>query len=331
MATDKQYRNFSRYIAEILPGIPPFDFTDKDQSIADHIKYMLSRTQSMFRWTGLPDSVPVRILELFLQVNGNVCWYRHEGILYVFTGGLGGEPDVYYRPTICTIANPALRLSKSLRIDEECVIMPNDALYQGMLPMYSRYATAMTETELSLDIACVNSRIIDLMSAPDDRTKASAEEFLRQVRAGKIGVIAENAFLDGIRAQPYGTTGHSTITDLIELEQYHKASWFNDLGLNANYNMKRESLNSAESQLNNDALLPLVDDMLRCRQLAAEKVNTMFGTEISVSLASSWEDNQEEIDLEQESMDPEPEQDPPENPAEDQLPEEENEREETPD
>ena len=322
MATDRQYRNFSRYIAEILPGLPLFDFTDKDRNVADHIKYMLSRTQSMFRWDGLPDSVPARILELFLQVNGNVCWYRHEGILYVFTGGLGGEPDVYYRPTICTIANPALRLSKSLRIDEECVIMPNDALYQGMMPMFFRYATAMSETELSLDIACVNSRIIDLMSAPDDRTKASAEEFLRQVRAGKIGVIAENAFLDGIRAQPYGTTGHSTITDLIELEQYHKASWFNDLGLNANYNMKRESLNSAESQLNNDALLPLVDDMLRCRQLAAEKVNAMFGTEILVSLASSWEDNQEEIDLEQESMDPEPKQE--------QRPEED-ERNETPD
>ena len=205
--------------------------------------------------------------------------------------------------------------------------MPNDALYQGMLPMFSRYATAMTETELSLDIACVNSRIIDLMSAPDDRTKASAEEYLRKVRSGSIGVIAENAFLDGIRAQPYGTTGHSTITDLIELEQYHKASWFNDLGLNANYNMKRESLNSAESQLNNDALLPLVDDMLRCRQLAAEKVNSMFGTEISVSLASSWEDNQEEIDLEQESMDPEQE---PEESAPEQLPEED-ERDETPD
>lgn len=329
MATDKQYRNFSRYIAEILPGLSLFDFTDKDQNVADHIKYMLSRTQSMFEWSGLPDSVPARILELFLQVNGNVCWYRHEGMLYVFTGGLGGEPDVYYRPTICTISNPALRLSKSLRIDEECVIMPNDALYQGMLPMFSRYATAMSETELSLDIACVNSRIIDLMSAQDDRTKASAEEFLRQVRAGKIGVIAETAFLNGIRAQPYGTTGHSTITDLIELEQYHKASWFNDLGLNANYNMKRESLNSAESQLNNDALLPLVDDMLRCRQVAAEKVNAMFGTEISVRLASSWEDNQEEIDLEQDAMDQDSKQEE-EDPAPEQLPEED-EREETTD
>ena len=62
--------------------------------------------------------------------------------------------------------------------------------------------------------------------------------------------------------------------------------------------MKRESLNSSESQLNNDALLPLVDDMLKCREIGAAKVNEMFGTDIRVSLASSWEDNEQEIEIE---------------------------------
>ena len=84
--------------------------------------------------------------------------------------------------------------------------------------------------------------------------------------------------------------------NLIELEQYLKASWYNELGLNANYNMKRESINSGESQLNNDMLIPLVDDMLKRRKEGAEKVNNMFGTNITVELASAWEDNQEEID-----------------------------------
>ena len=85
---------------------------------------------------------------------------------------------------------------------------------------------------------------------------------------------------------------------MIELEQYFKASWFNELGLNANYNMKRESINSGESQLNNDALLPLVDDMLKQRQVASMKINDMFGTDIYVEYNSSWEDNIEEIDAE---------------------------------
>lgn len=307
---ESQVRYFDKYVCGMLGGSTDFDFANKSVCIRQHIAYMLNRTQSMFSWFGLPDTIPERSLELFLQTNGNVCFYRYNGDLYVFTGGMGGEPDVYYMPTVYTIANPALKLSKSLEIGSECVVMPNDSLYLGLIPMFTRYASGLTENELSMKLAIINSRIVDLISAPDDRTRASAEKFLSDIADGKPGVIAENAFLDGIRAQPYGTTANSNaLTNLIETEQYFKASWYNELGLNANYNMKRESLNTSESQMNNDALLPLVDDMLKCRKRAIEKVNEMFGTEISVSLASSWEDNEQEIELEHEQISGQPETD----------------------
>ena len=309
-SVESQVRYFNKYVYGMMGGSCGYDFADKSACIRQHIAYMLNRTQSMFRWYGLPDTIPERSLELFLQTNGNVCFYKHNGEIYVFTGGMGGEPDPYYMPTIYTIANPALKLSKSLKIGVECVVMPNDSLYLGLIPMFSRYASGMTENELSMKLAIINTRIIDLISAPDDRTRASAEKFLSDIADGKSGVIAENAFLDGIRAQPYGTTANSNaLTNLIETEQYFKASWFNELGLNANYNMKRESLNTSESQMNNDALLPLVDDMLKNRELAAAKVNEMFGTNISVSLASSWEDNAQEIELEHEQISGQPEMD----------------------
>lgn len=77
-----------------------------------------------------------------------------------------------------------------------------------------------------------------------------------------------------------------------------KASWYNEIGLNANYNMKREKLSTTESQMNNDALLPLVDDMLESRRVGLEKINAMFGTDISVEFASSWEKLIEEFQAE---------------------------------
>ena len=93
-------------------------------------------------------------------------------------------------------------------------------------------------------------------------------------------------------------SSNNTIISLIELLQYHRANWFNDIGLSSNYNMKREALNSGESSMNNDILLPLIDNMLVCRKEAVEKVNAKYGTNIQVELTSSWEDNQEEIDKE---------------------------------
>lgn len=297
-------RYFSRFMKSIFPYLSskPYDFTDKQMCISNLIAYTLCRTQSMFEWTNLPDSIPQRNLELMLQVNGNVCFREVDGTLYVFTGGLGGEPNVYYMPTKYIIANPALKLSETLTIDEDCVVIRNDGLYIGLLPLLSRYATAMCDTEISIYDATINSRIVDLIVANDDRTKESALKFLEDIQSGKLGVISGNAFLEGIKAQPYGISGHNTITDLIELMQYHKASLFNELGLNSNYNMKRESINTEEAQMNADSLLPLIDDMLRCRREGIEKVNAMFGTDISVDFASAWKDNAVELELQQQAL-----------------------------
>lgn len=290
--------NIEKYYFGFLGSLAEnYDFTNKKKCAENHIRYMLCRTQSIFKYDGLPDTIPQRNLELMLQTNGNICFYKHNGEMYVFVGGLGGEPDAYYMPTLYTIANPALNISKNLKIGIDCVVMPNDSMYIGLLPLFNRYATALVENEISMNTASINSRIVALISAQDDRTRSAGEKFLKDIADGRTGVIAENTFLDGIKSQPYGTSANNTITNLIEYEQYLRANWFNELGLNANYNMKRESINSGESQLNNDMLSPFIDDMLRCRELALEKVNEMFGTNITVSLDSSWKQNVVEEEL----------------------------------
>lgn len=279
------------------------DFADKEGSARQYVAYMLNRTQSMFKYTGLPDSLPQRNLELMFQTNGWIAIPipdkvpKLKGKLYAFSEGasLGGVRDVYYMPTICNIESPALNWSASLKIGEECIVIPNDSLYIGLLPMFSRYASMLAENDVTIRLADINARIIDLLSAPDDRTRKSALQYLKDVEDGKLGVIADNAFLEGIKSQPYASSGSTNnITQLIELQQYLKAGWFNDVGLNANYNMKRESINSDEAQLNDDALLPLALDMLRMRKTGFDIVNRLCGYNIGVELNSSWKVRQEE-------------------------------------
>lgn len=293
-----QLSSFNNYMELIgFSGIP-YDFKLKKKNVYTKVTQMLNRTQSIFKWSNLPDTIPQYIIERYLQTNGDCVFYEYNNNLYVFIGGAGGEPDVYYRPTIYTVANPALKLSKMLTIDKDCIICLNDSYHMGLLPMFTEYATKIVETELSIDIATVNSRIYSLISASDDRTAASAEKYMQDVRNGEQGIIAESPFIDGIKTQPYSASSNNTIISLIELLQYHRANWFNDIGLSSNYNMKREALNSGESSMNNDILLPLIDNMFTCRKEAVEKVNAKYGTNIKVELTSSWEDNQEEIDKE---------------------------------
>lgn len=247
----------------------------------------------MFEYEGLPETMQKTDLERLLQCNGFACVAERDGKLYAFYGGLGGEPNPYYLPTICTVANPALNFSQMFKIDVDCVIVKNDSYYNGLLPLINRYSAQLAENDISLRIADINARIISLITAPDGNTKLAAEEYIKKIIAGEIGIIADESFLDGIKAQPLAGSGYAgIITDLIELEQYLKASCYNELGINSNYNMKRESLNTEESQLNHDALIPLVDDMLENRKQGIEKVNQMFGTQISVKLGGVWRDRE---------------------------------------
>lgn len=266
-----------------------YDYRDKKCGVNNYIAYMLNRTQRIFEYEGLPDTIPQKFLELQLQRFGFSCIAKFKDNVYAFRGGLGGEPDPYYFPTICTVSNPALNLSKTFKIDDDCVIIQNDTLMRGLIPLHRRYATAMVENDISFDIATKNSRIAALITAPDDTSKKAAEKFLEDIADGKQGIPAANEFLEGIKVQPLTSTTQRTMTELIEYQQYLRASWYNEIGLNANYNMKRESLTTTESQMNFDALLPLIDDMLYCREQAIEKINKMFNLNISVKLSSSWE------------------------------------------
>ena len=269
--------------------LEPGKCNDVKQKLGEqHVFYMLNRTQVMFDYKNLPETIPARNLEIMLQLNGNIFFTKVKGEFYVFTGGLGGERDVYYEPTIYTVANPYLNYSKNLVIGEDGILIRNDSYGVGLLPMFQKYAALLAENELTMRIADINDRIMFLLAAADDRTKASAEKFLADVKDGKLGVISDNAFLESLKALPTATQNAVRLTDLIEFEQYLRAGWFNDLGINANYNMKRESISPDEAQLNDDALLPFVDDMLEMRRIGIEEVNKKYNLDIEVNLASSW-------------------------------------------
>lgn len=284
-------------------------YSKDKKTIADTIgATLLNKMQSAFKWSGLPETIPQKWLETQLMLNGfSFVAKGPDGNLYAFYGGLGGEPDPYYQPTICTVANPALNFSKEYKIGVEGVIVSNDTLRTGLKPIIGKYAGLLAENTVTIRIADIMARVTAILSAGDESTIESAKEYLRQLEEGKLGIIEESDFLrkngvDDLRVNPSATSGNTRLTDLIEMEQYLKASMYNELGLQANYNMKRESVNSSEAELGDDVLQPLIDNMLKERQDGAAAINELFGTNISVEFDSAWLDNEEQRESELEQM-----------------------------
>ena len=270
------------------------DVTDKDASVQYYTQSFLNRTLGMFKYNGLPDSIPQRDLELLMQVGGFACIAKVNGELYAFSGGLGGERNAYYMPTICVVANPYLNLSKTFKIDEDCIIIPNDPFYCGLMPMLNRYGSLLTENDITMRMCDINSRQTSLISASDDRTKASADLFIENLIKGKMSTVGESEFFKGVKTQPYANGSAQCLTNEVEYHQYLVSRVFNNIGLDMNYNMKRERLQNEEVKMNSDSLDTLPDIMMRYRKEGWEKVKAMFGVDVSVDFDGAWAKRREE-------------------------------------
>lgn len=273
---------------------------------------MLDRSNQMFEYTGLPDTIPFEMLETFLQVNGHVGFVKIGDNLYALPGSMGGAQDPYYRPTQYIMANPVLGSTTGKIINHlppldeqywsqltDCVLCKNDTNFQSLFYLFSRYATQLAENDVSIRSAQINSRQRTLIVTQTDQQAASASAYFTDLEKGKIGGCITKDFMDGVKPSNISTQAPNTIIQLIELQQYLKASWFNEMGLNANFNMKREYLSEEELRASTDILLPLVDNMLYCRKEAIDLVNKTFGTNITVEKNSAWENKQQELDTEQ--------------------------------
>lgn len=272
-----------------------YDFKDKSRNLSTHTRLMLNKSLNMFEYHNLPDSIPEKELERILQTSGYAGIVEVEGELYAVWGGLGGVQDAYYRPTTMTVANPGLKTktgsySETLTIGEDVVLMRNDDNMVGLIPIFAKYGTLMNEADLTMYIMLINKRAENIISASDDNTAESARQYLKKLEEGELGYIQDSKLYDSLKTSPThnGVSG-SSFTEITELIQYLKGSMYNEIGLNANFNMKRERLNTSEIEMNSEALYPLVDNMLYNRRLAIDAINEKFGTNIEVEFNSSWD------------------------------------------
>lgn len=288
---------------------------NKQMLIDSYFKYMMTKTIRMFEYKNLPETIPQRELELILQICRFAIFTKVDDKLFVFYGGLGGMPNEYYQPTQAIVSNPYLKFSKVLNLDDyikndgNAVLGWNDSMHIGLFSLNNRYACLLAETDLTLKYQLVNMRFNNVLTADDDATKETLKQMYQDVEDGTgFGIVVTKQFMEQSSIDKIELRSQShqmQLKDTIETKQYLMGSWLNELGLNANYNMKREAINESEADLNEDSLLPMIDDMLYQRKLLCESLNEKFGTNISVELSSSWKKIRKEIELREEQQESE--------------------------
>ena len=262
-----------------------------------YFQYLLSKLHSMFVWHNLPETIDVDSLNNQLFLNGMTCFTKFNDKLYCLEGNVGGKPNEYYYPTTFTIANPVLGSKQAtiLGSNQDSVLMYNSRTDKqtmwilsggGLFQLIKQTATLLADNIVSISTAQINSRIQAVFTAESQAQANTAEMIIKDLYAGKPYRTVPGDELEKFTVQGINNTAMpNIIAQLVELQQFIIGQFYQNIGIKFNSTNKKERLITDEINFQDDFLAVNLYTMLESRKEAVEKINELFGTDISVELS----------------------------------------------
>lgn len=294
-------------------------------------EFLLNRAARMFSMSGLPPDIDEQSLMLTKIIFGSVALYQSGDAFHLYRGYPGGEMGENFAPARYIGTNPGVTPSSIDKVTGvEVAVFFNGTLekFGGMLfnpdlipkkkkeviarlpftPLYryiQRTAEQLEHIDISVKSLLRTSRASFFISAIDGQSKAAAETAINRILDGDPATIFLSGLLDNVKFDfaPTASNAAGLLQELREQYQFTLAQYYHAIGINANYNLKRERLNSAEIDVNRPALLVNVADMEKCMQEGAEQARKVYGLDISVKLAEEWQPPKEDTENEKSNAD----------------------------
>ena len=275
-------------------------FKNKARLREFYYKDMTRRLISCFRYENLPETMPVSALERQLMNFGYAVIVKDTEIntgrsgLFATNSAMGTRLNAYGLPTEFILANPFLKDGDRHLINgKDSILIRSDSCLMGLRDLNDLYASALADAMTSIRYGLINTRLMYSYQCESDSVRDGVKAMLKKVEDGDgYATFNTNQMIPSIK-EVFNSPANDFMKTLLEVHQYIRATWNNELGIQDNPNMKREALNAAETEVNERALLPLIDDMLECRKQGVKAVNELFGTNITVDLASAWKEDDE--------------------------------------
>ena len=280
----------------------------------------------------IPPSVSETFLKLILYTQGKISFFdgvkidENESELLALNCSRAAEPTVYYIPKQVLVTNPRLKKSYTLTPGEDCeIVYLSEAdkyniseINGGLYELISRTATMLADNDISINIAQKNTRLVNLVSGDTQSTVDSIRAVIAAMYEGDPTIVVKSSLIDKLQGIPLlDKQSNQNLVQLIEVQQYILSHFYEQIGICTHDQMKRERLITAEINDNLDLAFLNIDDMLESIREGIERVNAMFGTDMSVRLNPIIERQRKRAEEAAAEEDPEDE---PADQSEEQLP-----------
>ena len=264
---------------------------------ATYIQYynrLIELSIAMFDWTGLPDTIDPRFLELTLFKYGQAVFFEDEVMGYLaLTNAVQGGFDVYGYPVASRAYSPYNNYQKNLTLDDSVII-------------YNNYL----RTPSSLDVEVFAKRLYNLDRVIDVNANAQKTPVLIKC-AETQRLTMKNLYkeFDGNSPVIFGDNGLndanftvlSTEAPYVADRIYQlKTQIWNEaltyLGISNINVQKKERLITDEVSRNMGGVIASRYSRLNARQNACEKINKMFGLNVWCEYRSDYRELDEELE-----------------------------------
>ena len=243
-------------------------------------KYYQMLALNRYKWENLPNGIESRYIEQMLYDNGECAMFDHPDLgLCILRSSSRENLNIYGEPTKLTLTG--FNEHRTVLMDE-CVRILNNDLGLPTLQNIVYYARRMAEID---DIIMQNLRQqrVPYLFATDENNSFSMKSLYDRMYQGEPAIFIDKEMLKGepenIMVIP--TTAPYLVDKLQIQKQEMERELLTFLGIN-NTLEKKERLLVDETNSNNQFIKMASDIGYKQRQIACQKMNEMFGLNISV-------------------------------------------------
>lgn len=269
---------------------------------------LLRELSQMFKWEGLPDSIPEDYLERSLVRYGHALLYYDDEIGYdilrcTVTGYNRHNMATHAQTWTPNTENQKFQITRKIKrltdgknavenfnIEEDGVLFSNMEYNQNMQYIVDFYAKRLAKAQKAFDNSLVWSNIPYIFLADGDDMVLSIKKMFEAAQEGKPFIISDKALYTenkdraGVPTSiPFAGKEIFDIINEIKMD-FRQTVGFDTAGVD-----KAERVNTLEIKSNDQHTYTVLQIMLKQRQIAAENANAFMGLSLSVDIAGKEE------------------------------------------
>ena len=259
-----------------------------------HKRYLYTKISSTLKFT-IPESWDMNFFRFWTFHYGSI------GVIYTNEFGWVAQPysvdelQLYYNPRKITVYNQFIKKPKTgiIGINAGIIRIMDD--YFGLDDIVTKYAEMLAQIDRSINVNLMNCNVTALFEADSKKQADEVKEAYGDATTGKPLVVVNKEVMNGKQITTLlPNVGNNYIVDkLLTARRSIINAFLTEIGIrNANYE-KKERLNSAEVEENNDETKAIITVIYENVKKCMETINAFSGLNLDVELGYDYPEKRE--------------------------------------